>query len=216
MFSHHKKFIAVSLLMFTLGFVSVLGYRIYQTKKFKQISFFPQISDFKLQPPTLALTGNVEQINGEVKKRGREDKDFREIKTGEKIIQGEVLNTGEKARVDINFPGFVKLKIQPNSEIGFNDLIAEKFLISLKNGNLNYEITTDKSISVRSLHLLSTYMTGYGKINTNQDAGLINIEVASGSAKLALVDQENNTQVVELNAGQKVEVDDTQRTVQIL
>ena len=200
--------------LFILGFSIVLIWKIYQTQKFKLTPFVPQNSDFKLQPPTLALTGKVEQITREVKKRSREDKDFREIKTGEKIIQGEILSTGEKARVEVVFPGFVKLKIQPNSEIGFSDLIAEEFLLSQRNGSVTYEFIDSKNtLSVRSLHLLSAIQTGITQINVESQQGRVTLENISGKTKIAYVNSENKTQVLELTKGKTI-FDDTTHTIQ--
>ena len=110
---------------------------------------------------------------------------------------------------------FIKSRIEPsNSEINFISLIPANFLIEQKSGKVNYKLLQDKkSVSIRSLHALLVFYSGEGEVVVEEEE--IIIKILSGKAKLSLVDLDNETHVWELEKGQRVLINDTERRVKI-
>ena len=209
-----KTYYLVFLLLFLIGTVSVVAFRLWQVKGAGHISFAPQQSSFVFKPPSDALKGKFLLINGSVKKEQREKNDFEDVNIREEILQGEKIATGKKSQATVEFPNFVKVNLGSNAEIGFNNLIPANFLLSQSLGSVTYELLQDNvPLSVRSLHVLLTVNSGKSEVAVSDET--IAVKVLSGKAKLALVDLENKTHVWEIKEGQKALVNDTQRRVEI-
>lgn len=204
----------VFLLLFLIGTVGVIVFRLWRVKGAGHVSFPPQQSSFVLKPPADALKGKLLSINGSVKKELREKNDFEDVNTKEEILQGEKLVTGEKSKATVEFPDYAKINLGSNTEIGFINLIPANFLISQLLGSATYELLQDNvPFSVRSLHVLLTVNSGKSEVAISDET--ITVKVLSGAAKLALVDLENKTHVWEIKEGQKVLINDTERRVEI-
>lgn len=204
----------IFLLLFLIGTVSVLAFRLWQVKGAKHVYFSPQQSSFVLKPPSDALKGKLSLFKGDVKKEPRDIEDFKNVNVGEEILQGEKIATEKKSQATIEFPNFVRVNLGSNTEIGFINLIPANFLISQSLGSVTYELLRDDNpINVRSLLALVTINSGKSEVTVNNET--ITVKVLLGSAKLALVDLENRTSIWEIKEGQKALINDTQRRVEI-
>lgn len=211
MFTKNTKILF--LVLFLVGAISVLIFRIWQVKRAKNIPFSPQESSFILQPPSDALQGKLVSAKGKVEKEPREKDEFEEVELEEEILQGEKLLTGERSQATVEFQDFAKIDSSSDTEIGFINLIPSKFLISQSSGSVVYKLLdNDNSLSVRALHALVNF-SGETEVVTKGEE--IKVKILSGQAKLALVDLENKTHVWKLEEGQKALIDDTERTVEI-
>lgn len=209
-----RKHYLVFLLLFLIGAVGVVAFRLWQVKNAGHISFTPQQSSFVLKPPSDALKGKYLLINGSVKKEPREKNDFEDVNIREEILQGEKLATGEKSKAVVELTNFARVNLGSNTEIGFNNLIPANFLISQSLGSVTYELLRDANpISVRSLHALVAINSGKSEFTISDET--ITFKVLSGAAKLALVDLENKTHIWEIKEGQKALINDTERRVEI-
>ncbi len=199
------------ILALVIGLTLTLGWYAYEVYRLQQVPFVPQKSNFKLAPPRLALTGTISGIKGEVKKQGREDEDYAVVKSLDNVIEGESFATGKNGNLSFDFADFASIEIKSNSEISLSNLIPDQFLIIQREGSVAYKtLIQDKPLSVRSLHLLITILGSF-QISTAK-TGKIMVEALSGTTKLAYVDTENETQVVELTSGKAI-FDDTTRTI---
>jgi hypothetical protein len=190
----------------------VLVFRAWQVKRIRSIPFSPQKSLFVSKPPTEALRGKIVSAEGQVEKEARDKTEPEDVKVREEILQGEKLTIGEESQAVVEFSGLVRIGLGSNTKIGFINLLPANFLIHLPTGVLDYQLFQDNMpVSVRSLHVLLTLYSGEGKIVTGE--GEITLEIFTGQAKLALVDLENETNVWELKGGDRVVVDDSQRTL---
>lgn len=204
----------IFLLLFLIGTVGVVVFRLWQVKNTEYISFTPQQSSFVLKPPADALKGKFSLFKGEVKKKPRDKEEFKDIKVGEEILQGEKIATGKKSQAIVEFPNLVRINLGSDTEIGFNNLIPANFLISQSSGSVTYELLQgDTPISVRSLQALVTINFGKSEVTISDET--ITVKVLSGKAKLALVDLENKTHIWEIKEGQEALVNDTERRVEI-
>lgn len=192
----------------------MLAFRLWQVGKTKSIPFSPQPSSFVLHPPSESLAGRLVLVKGKVEKEPRDEDKFEEVGVGEEILQGEKLATGEKSQATVEFPDFVEINLASDSGMDFVSLLPVNFLVSQVLGSVSYELLQGESpVSVRILHALLTSDCGESQVTVDREE--ITIEVFSGSAKLAMVDLENETHVWELKEGQKALVDDSQRRVEI-
>lgn len=204
------------LLLFLIGLISVLGFRIWRVRRAKSIPFFPQKSSFTLQPPVEALVGKLIEVEEEVKKEPRDDEEFQEAKEKEEILNGEKLATGKDSKAVVEFPDFAEVALFSNSEVTFVNLLPSSFLIRQSQGEVNYKLLQDQNpLSVRSLNLLFTLDSGESKITTDEENGEIVVEQLLGKAKMAMVDLENKTHIWRLEKGQRALIDDEERRVEI-
>lgn len=209
-----KTHYLIFLLLFLIGTVSVVAFRLWQVKDAGHISFTPQQSSFVLKPPSDALKGELSLYKGDVKKKPRDKEEFKDVNVGEEILQGEKIATGKKSQATVKFANILWVNLDSNTEIGFINLIPANFLINQSLGSVIYELLRDDTpISVRSLHALVTINSGKSEFTISDDT--ITVKVLSGAAKLALVDLENKTHVWEIKEGQQALVNDTQRRVEI-
>lgn len=204
------------LVLFLVGLTSVFGFRIWQVKRAKSVPFSPQESSFSLKPPSEALVGRLTEVEGDVKKESRNDGEFKEVKEKEQILDGEKLATGGKSQASVELPGFAKVTLDSNSEVGFVSLLPSSFLIKQARGVVGYRLLqNENSLSIRSLHLLLTLDSGESKVETSAEDGEIIVKQLAGKAKLALVDLENKTHVWQLEERQTALINDAERTVEI-
>lgn len=204
----------IFLLLFLIGTVSVVDFRLWQVNNARHISFTPQPSSFVLKPPRDARIGKLSLFKGNVTKKPRDKEEFKAAQVGEKILQGEKIATGKKSQAAVEFENLVKVDLGSDTEIGFNNLIPKHFLLSQSLGSATYELLQDETpVSVRSLHVLLTIYSGKSEV-VIRDA-TITTTVLSGTAKFALVNLENKTHVWEIKKGQTALINDPQRRVEI-
>jgi len=202
------------LLLFLIGTVGVVAFRLWQVKEAGPISFTPQQSSFVLKPPSDTLKGKLSLFKGDVKKKPRDKEEFKDVNVGEEFLQGEKIATGKKSQATVEYANILRVNLDSNTEIGFINLIPANFLISQSLGSVSYELLRDDTpISVRSLHTLVTINSGKSEVTVSDET--IAVKVLSGKAKLALVDLENKTHIWEIKEGQQALVNDTQRRIEI-
>lgn len=210
----NKNFFLICFTFFVLGIVTFLVFRILYVQKLSSAPFIPQNSSFKLKAPSLALSGIVVDPHGDVKKQARNEDKFKPLKSGDEILQGEIVRTEKDGQVEVEFKNFGKIDMGSKSELIFVDLLPSEFLLKQVSGTVSYELKDKtKILSVRILHALFELDSGSGKITINNGEARVDL---LGQAKIAMVDLENNTQVVKLNKGQRVLIDDNKRALEVI
>lgn len=208
-----KSHSLVLFLLFLTGAVGILGFRVWQVKRVRDIPFSPRPSSFVLNLPSESLAGRLISVKGKVEKEPREKDKFEEVGVGEEVLQGEKLATGEKSRATVEFPDFIRISLAADSEVDFVSLLPSNFLVHQTLGEVNWKVLQENEpVSVRSLHVLFTFPSGESKVVVEGEK--IEVKVLSGEAKFALVNLDNKTHVWELKSGQEALIDNSQRRVE--
>jgi hypothetical protein len=211
------KNILLVLLAFLLGFGGVMGYYYLRTKQATSI-ITPAASQptpeptFALVPPSEAVSGILTVEKGHVEKLSRQDTEYKETSTGAQILIGESVATKENSTAAATVSGIVNVSMGPTSELVFANLFPTNFVLQQKNGRIEYIV--GKQISLRALHSLITINPG-DVIITIIDTDM-SITVKTGSVKFALVDANNTTNVWNLKAGARANIDDANRDVYLV
>lgn len=213
------KNILVPLLAFVLGFMGVAGYQYIRTKNaITPAAVAPTVNQltpkptFTLVPPSQAVSGMLTVISGHAEKFSRGDTEYKEASSGAEILIGESVATKENSAAVTEVSGIVKANLGPTSELVFANLFPTNFVLQQKVGKIDYLVT--KPISVRSLHTLVTINSGETMINIIDTD--LSITVKTGAVKFALVDNDNNTNVWNLKAGERANIDDVNRQVYLV
>lgn len=205
------KNILLPLLAFVIGFMAVAGYQYLRTKQSPApIATSPVDSQptplptFALEPPSQALSGILTVTSGHAQKYSRNDTEYKEASTGAQILIGESVATKDNSTATAEVSGFVKASLGPTSELVFANLFPTDFVLQQKIGKIDYLVT--KPISVRARDVLINLNPG--EIIVNIIDTDMSISVKTGSVKFALVDNNNNTGVWNLKAGERANIDD--------
>lgn len=198
---------------FFLGFAGIIGLRYMQRKTFPP--FVPVATMFRLTPPANAGSGTIIETQGKIKLLRRGADEFSEASRGAKIVQGETLATEYKTRTRVNIDRIADLTLDASTEITFDNLVPESFVLVQKSGSVDYELTgSAHPVSIRALHSLISIASGASSVRVGNAS--VTVAVRHGSSKLAIVDTDNNTRVYDVVSGQTLFVNDSLRTVKFL
>lgn len=211
--------ILIPLLAFVLGFVGVAGFQYFRMQdEAPPVTPSPIVANstpeptLTLIPPSEALSGVLTVTRGHAQLLSRKDPQYKEASSGAQILLGESIATKANSSAIAEVTGIMKASLGPTAELVFANMIPENFVLQQKNGKIEYIAT--KPISVRALHTLVSMDPG-DVIITIIDSDM-SVTVKSGSVKLALVDTDNNTNVWNLTANQRANIDDTTREVTLI
>ncbi len=190
-----------------IGLTGVFLFRYLQVRS--SPAFIPQSSTFELQPPAQATTATLSQSQGEVEQLTREVDEYQEATPGGSIRQGEAIAT-KRGSATITLDTLGRISMGSKAEISLVNLIPEALMFRQKSGTISYEVNSVHPFSIRALHTLLT-LAGDGTISV--DEPIVNIRLTKGTAKLALVDTENNTNIWNLVEGQLAQINNQTRVV---
>ncbi len=212
------KNILLVLLAFLLGFGGVMEYHYLRTKQTATIvaptttSRVTPEPTFALVPPSQAVSGILTVTSGQAEKFSRNDTQYREASSGAQILIGESVATKENSTAAASVSGIVRVNMGPTAELVFANLFPDDFVLQQTTGKIEYFV--DAPISVHALHSLVSMNPGDFILNIIDTD--MSITVNTGSVKFALVDNDNNTNVWNLNAGQRANIDDAARQVYLV
>ena len=214
------KNVLIALSCFFIGLLSVLGYRYYRAKQIKahtpntlvsQAEPAPQPT-FALVPPSEAVSGILTITKGKAQKLSRNDDGYKEASSGAQILTGESVATEDLSTAVATISGIANITFGQDAELGFANLYPTDMTVQQKSGKITYDITdTGHPFAVRALHTLVSIYSGKTTINVIDTD--MSITVTTGSTKFALVDNDNNTHVWTLMAGERANIDDAARQV---
>lgn len=197
---------------FVLVFIYLVGVGIVLINKPKEevkkisenVAITPVLNTitFKSDPPALALSGALTVVTDSVKKYARFADDWEEIASPSSILQEEKIQTDESGKAEVGFPNQLKIIINPYSEVYFANLLPDSFLVEQSKGEVTY--TVEKPISIKSVDTLTSFGQGKLILEVDPDNGFIYLNIASGSGKFSFIDNDNQTQVYEIEEGDRV------------
>jgi hypothetical protein len=220
-----KNFL-LALLAFILGFGAVVGYHYLRSSQQQTAPIvIPTTTNqvtpeptFALVPPSEAVSGMLTVTSGHAEKLSRNETDYKEASTGAQILIGESVATKDNSIATATVSGIVSATLQSNAELVFANLFPEDFVLQQTTGKIEYLVSAP--ISVRALHSLVTINAGLpaqaGDIIINIIDTDMSITVKTGSVTFALVDTNNTTNVWNLNAGERANIDDANRYVYLV
>jgi hypothetical protein len=211
------KTILLLFLAFVLGFGGVVGYQYFRMKQETPVVVPPAAQPtpeptFALIPPSQAVSGILTVISGHAQKFSRTDTEYKEASSGAQILLGESVATKENSTTTVVVQGIANINMGPASELVFANLFPADFVLQQKSGKIEYLVS--QPISVRALHTLIT--VGSGDTTINIIGTDMSVSVKTGSVKFALVDNDNNTNVWDLQAGERANIDDITRQVYLI
>lgn len=209
--------ILLSLIAFLIGFGAVAAYQYYKTQlpppivQTGLVTITPEPT-FALVPPQQAISGTLTVLSGHAKKFSRNDTEYKEASTGAQILLGESIATEENSSATASVSGIVNVSLGPSAELVFANVFPSNIVLQQRAGKITYTVTNP--VSVRLLHTLATLNPGVVTITIiDTDTS---ITVTKGSVKFALVDNDNKTNVWNLDEGKRANIDDQAREVTLV
>ncbi len=159
-----------------------------------------QPATFTMMPPTHALVGSISTMSGTVMKLGRQDKEYREARSDESVVQGESLSVGVDSAVRVRFPDSIELTMQEGSEIAFSGLLAPGLFVRQSGGTVDYSLKNGGvPWSIRVHHTL-IQLSG-GDIRVVMDGDRATVTVLRGTVLIGAIDTDNVTSAYQIKQG---------------
>lgn len=209
------KNVVIWFFAFALGFIGVGLYGYIRTSSVanpvisKTTSVPIPAPTYALNPPSEALSGMIVTETGTVKKLSRNEADYTEASAGAQILLGESIATDADSTTVASVSGMVTAYVDASSELVFANMFPSNFVLQQKNGRVTYDVY--QPIAVRALHSLISLNSGTYMIHIIDTD--MSVTAISGSAKLAIVDTDNNTHVYDIGEGERLNIDDANRLV---
>lgn len=209
------KNVVIWFFAFALGFIGVGLYGYIRTSSVanpvisKTTSVPIPAPTYALNPPSEALSGMIVTETGTVKKLSRNETDYTEASAGARILLGESIATDADSTTVASVSGMVTAYVDASSELVFANMFPSNFVLQQKNGRVTYDVY--QPIAVRALHSLISLNSGTYMIHIIDTD--MSVTAISGSAKLAIVDTDNNTHVYDIGEGERLNIDDANRLV---
>ncbi len=213
------KNIILVIVFFIIGFASVwiLQYIRHSRNAYSPITTTEQSpalspTPFILNPPSQSVNATLTILHDKVMQLTRTVDSYQNATSGGQILTGESIATDENGIAVATVSGIVTTTLNPNAELAFANLFPEDLVLEQKSGKIQYDVVdTGRPASVRALHTLVSINSGTTIINVIDSD--MSITVKTGSAKFALVDNDNNTHVWNLTEGHRANIDDPTRSV---
>ena len=204
----------VFLVFLILGILVGLGYRSYFKNKIIPSVNNPLPSEaFSIDtPPKDSLKGIVSQMSGDVFWESRVATSPALINKLEMVQQGEEIQTGDDGKITWDFPNLLSVDVAKNSDVSLIQTLPTNLVLEQKDGQITYKKIGASPVSIRALHLLISVETGQIKVIFSKKKDQVEVDTENGTAKVGYEDQNNISQVVELDKNKQFLFDDESRT----
>jgi hypothetical protein len=177
---------------------ATIGYR-YLSIKY-EAPFVPHPSATTLGPPRKAVTATLTQSTGATKHWVRGAKEATTATPSGTIVQGESILT-EDGAATLTLSNLGTITLKEDTQIDLISLTPDTLVVSQPAGTVSYTTTT-RPLSIR---VAGTLVQLVGDATISHDPTLA-ITTHRGSAKLAILSDENVTNVWEIEEGQTARV----------
>jgi hypothetical protein len=191
----------------------VFGYR-YLTKQ--QTGFLlhqPKIATaFSLKnAPRDSLKGKIATMSGSVTWLSRVATRPVTLSAPGYIQQGESLGTGKNGKAGVVIQNSGEVILTPDSHVNFIQMLPVNIVLDQDKGVVIYENTGQNAMSVQTLDLITSVNGALAVISLDQKTNTVTITVEKGSVTEGYEDLQNNSNVVNVPAGNIYTFDDTTR-----
>jgi hypothetical protein len=219
--------IGLATLFFLLGLGGILAWQRWQNQpaavspvptplETDVPAFTAQDTTFTLDPPRLSLNGQVTKLAGTVTVDTRTATASSALLLNQLLLEDEKVTTDATGSATLVFPPALTLEVGPDSIVSLASTQPAHFLVKQDRGTVSYQtddVTT--SVAMRSLHALFTVTKGQASLTTDPDTKKLTFTLISGQGQLGYINTDNQTQMVEVKAGQTLFFDDVKRLVTV-
>lgn len=203
-----------------VGILAIIGYTLFRKSPGKPINNIIQTvtkPSFSIEnAPSEAIKGTVTRMSGQVFWEARTATEAAEVNNLVNLQQGEQIQTGETGSMDIVFPNAIQIKAEPKTQIDFVQTLPVNFVASIASGSAEFKKVSTIPVTIRALHLLvkvnSTQEAGDLSIGIDEEKGLVNLNIISGSITVAFNDLNLVSKEVNFTSGQRVTFNDLTRS----
>lgn len=212
------KYLVLFVVFFVIGFSAILGYRLVTTRTNEPITnIINNIAKpgFSIKDaPSDSVRGTIKEMSGDIGWVSRIATEAAKITSPQTLQQGEEIQTGETGTLVAEFPNESSIKILPKTQVDFVQTLPVDFVASIASGSATFTKLSDGPVSIRAMHLLIRQNSGEVNIGVDTDNSLVNINILSGSIRVAYNDLNLNSQVVDFSSGKRITFNDTTRRVE--
>lgn len=212
------KYLLIFLAFFVISFSAILGFRLVTTRTNEPITnIINNIAKpgFSIKDaPSDSVRGIIKEMSGDIGWVSRIATEAAKITSPQTLQQGEEIQTGETGTLVAEFPSESSIKILPKTQIDFVQTLPVDFVASIASGSATFTKLSDNPVSIRAMHLLIRQNGGEVNIGIDSDNSLVNINILSGSIRVAYNDLNLNSQVVDFGSGKRITFNDTTRRVE--
>lgn len=177
-------------------------------------SLTPEFSAEK--PPSESLIGKVISITGDVAWQSRVATESAKLTEHISIQQGEMLETRDGGKMAVEFPGTASINLLPKTKIDVAQTLPVNMVLVQQEGTAIYKKLGAVPISVRSHGMLVQIESGEAMVSLNSDQTIVTVTPASGAIKAAFVNDQNETQIINISYGTKVAFDTEKKQANVL
>lgn len=212
------KYFILFLAFLVIGFTSVLGYRLITTRTNEPITNI--INNIKKpgfsieEAPSESIRGNIKEMSGEIGWVSRTATEASKITNSQTLQQGEEIQTGENGNLTVEFPSEALIKILPKTQVDFVQTLPNDFVASIASGSATFTKISIIPVSIRAMHLLVRQNDGEVSVAIDSDKLLVNVNVLSGSIRVAYNDLNLDSQVVDFSTGKSFSFNDATRKIE--
>lgn len=205
---------ALFFLGFLLAALAVFFFRIAQVRFTSEPTFTPQPITFEFQPPTNSQIAQVIAVKNDVTKIPRNATTAATIKTGDEVLVGETVTTGENSETTLQLGSSLTSSVSANTVMTFLSTVPETILVKQDQGTAIYQNNGEQPFSLRILHFLIELQSGNMTVTTDEKEKIVTLLLNEGTAKVAWEDKDLNSKIYTLMVGQTVVLEDTTLTLQ--
>ncbi len=211
------KYFAIFIVMFCIGVTSTWFWRTTQVKKQQVITFTPDLASPVLSITKSALNFEVLKSTGELSLQ-RFDRDTKKTqvynaaelqeKLGNKLSEGDELQTTASSEVTLNIPDLIEVYLEEKTKLTFINTQLPHLFFEQESGVVTYQKSSLLALQPVSVRL-SKYLyesNGTVRIESKNSKGEVVFNQMVGTGKLSFLDSKNVTQYYTLETNQQLKI----------
>lgn len=167
------------------------------------------------KPPKNSQSGFIASMSGIVNWQSRIATQPAQIITPRVLQQGENIYTMADSQLVADFQDNAEISLLPKTEVDIIQTLPVNYVFSQPKGSGIYTVRSTIPVSVRTLHLLVTIISGQEEVSVDPEKAMVTLHVSSGSAKAAYNDSSYTSTIVPLTSGNRVIFLDDTRTITV-
>ena len=209
--------VLIFIICIAIGSGLILGLR-YVLVRRAATSFNHELSTFRFNPPALAVVGQVSHLTGDVEKMPRDSTVSAQLQAADSLLVGESLSTTTATSAATLTLGEVAIAtMSGESALAYSSGLPGSLLLVQTQGQISYTNLGTSPLTIRLWHTLITCDQGEVRVRLGYPLKhLATVTATSGTTRVVMIDQTNQTQLVSLTAGQTVRINDQTRVITLV